>query len=159
MQTHNTPVPSRRPVTGRRLGIAAALAALALALAACGGGTNASASGGQPSVTITSPAAGASVGRTFTVRMNLDFPIGRPDTGRQHIHLHFDGSSDYDIVYTATHQVTLTPGRHTIVAVVANADHSETSSKSRTVTVNVGNGASAGSTPTPTTSTGNGYGY
>jgi hypothetical protein len=159
MQTHTNPVPVRRHWWAPRLSLLAALAAIALLAAACGSGSDASASANDSSVTITSPTDGATVGRTFEVKMNLGFPIGAPDTGRKHVHLHFDGSSKYDIAYQATQSVTLSPGRHTIVAVVANADHSETSSKSRAVTVNVGNGATAGgSAPTPTTMTyGNGY--
>jgi hypothetical protein len=105
-------------------------------------------------VTITSPANGAHVGRSVEVKMDLGFPIGQPDTGRKHIHLHVDNSSNYDISYTATHTLHLDPGKHTIVAVVANADHSETSTRSQPVTVVVGSGGAAGGAGTSATTSG-----
>jgi hypothetical protein len=152
MHNHNHDTPARPSRTPRRLLAAVALAAsLALVAAACGGdddSAGASADGG-PAVTITSPADGAQVGQSFDVVMDLGFEIGEPDTGRQHIHLHYDGSPDYDIVYEDTHTVTsLDAGEHSIVAVVANADHSETDARSKEVTVQVGDDGTTGGGPT-----------
>ena len=144
----------------RRLPLVVALiAALALLGAACSdSGTSTAATGGRggggDKVTITSPADGARVGRSVEVRMDLGFPIGEPDTGRQHIHLHVDGSSDYEISYKDTHTLHLDPGKHTIVAVVANADHSETGTRSRPVTVDVASGGAAGGAGTTATTSG-----
>jgi len=122
---------------GRRLRVAGAAAALALLAAACSDGDTASA-GGEATVEITSPAAGTQVGRSFDVVFDASVPIGEPDTGREHIHLHFDGDPEYEIVYDETHSVTgLDPGEHSLVAVIANADHSETDARSREVVVEV----------------------
>jgi len=159
--THATPTPAPRRRGRRVAALMAAFGALALVAAACsnGGGTKTSAaSGSSTPVTITSPAAGAHVGESVPVKMDLGFPIGSPDTGRQHIHLHVDGSSQYTIAYKATQTLHLSPGQHTIVAVVANADHSETSEHSKSVAVDVSaGGASGGANTTATTSGGSGY--
>jgi hypothetical protein len=77
--------------------------------------------------------------------MDLGFEIGEPDTGRQHIHLHFDGSDEYEIAYEETHAVELEPGSHSVVAVVANGDHSETDVQSPEVTFEVGEAGAGGS--------------
>jgi hypothetical protein len=142
------PIPIRRP-RRRRWTVAALVAGFVLLGAACGssgnGSASAGASSGSNSVKITSPADGAQVGRDVEVKIDLGFPVGKPDTGRKHIHLHVDGSSQYEISYTDTHTLQLEPGHHEIVAVVANADHSETSSRSATVTVDVSGTAGASS--------------
>lgn len=144
----------------RVVALVAVVAGLALLAAACssGGSSDAatSGSGGGTPVTIASPANGAHVGRSVEVKMNLGFAIGQPDTGRKHIHLHVDGSPDYEIAYEATHTLHLDPGHHTIVAVVANADHSETDVRSRPVTLEVGTGGASsgsGNAPAPTAGT------
>jgi hypothetical protein len=141
---HTRPV---RPRRSNRLVLLVVLAAGALLAAACGDddGEAAASSGGSgdPSVSITSPADGAEVGTSFDVEMALGFEIGEPETGNQHIHLHFDGSDEYDIVYTDTHTAELEPGEHTVVAVVANADHSETDIQSEPVSFTVTDDAGA----------------
>jgi hypothetical protein len=127
---------TRRPgrSLGRWFGVAGALA-LASVTAACSAG---SAAGGEASVEITSPATGSEVGRSFEVVFDAGVPLGEPDTGRNHIHLYLDGGSEYEIVYDETHSVTgLDPGEHSLVAVVANADHSETDARSSAVVVEV----------------------
>jgi hypothetical protein len=165
METSQTsPTPNSHPTSRphrRRWTVAVLVAGLALLGAACGSrGSDASAgaSGGSDSVRITSPADGAQVGQSVEVMMDLGFPIGEPDTGRKHIHLHVDGSSDYEIAYEDTHTLQLEPGHHEIVAVVANADHSETDSRSAPVAVDVGDTGGAGSEGTTATTRGP-YGY
>jgi hypothetical protein len=147
----------------RVVALVAVVAGLALLAAACssGGSSDAatSGSGGGTPVTIASPANGAHVGRSVEVKMNLGFAIGQPDTGRKHIHLHVDNSSQYTISYTATHTLQLDPGKHTIVAVVANADHSETKTRSRPVTVDVGSGSGTGGGAGTTSNTSGTPGY
>jgi hypothetical protein len=118
-------------------------------------------------VQITSPADGAAVSSPFTVQLSTSVPIGEPDTGRHHVHLYYDGQTaegEYDIVYGETATVDrLSPGRHQIEAVIANADHSLTDART-TITVDVG-GAAPAQTPTDGTSTTapasdrGGYGY
>lgn len=158
MDTKHTPIP--RPAARRRgrlrTVLVAGLGALALLAAACSDGSSSAGASGGTTVTITSPADGARVGRSVAVKMDPSFPIGQPDTGRKHIHLHVDGSPDYEIAYEATHTLHLDPGHHTIVAVVANADHSETDVRSRPVTLEVGTGGASsgsGNAPAPTAGT------
>src|SRR5262245_51113921 len=117
MQTNNNHVRHLRSPWARAFSAVALVAALVLFAAACGSGGSSASAGGRPTAVITTPTDGMHVGRTFTVRMQLSFPIGPPDTGRHHVHLHFDGKPEYTIAYAATHTVTLTPGRHTVVAV------------------------------------------
>jgi hypothetical protein len=158
--TPHTPTP--RPAARRRgrlrLAIVAGLGALALLAAACGDDSSSASTGaGGDKVTITSPADGAEVGRSVEVKMDTNFDIGQPDTGRKHIHLHVDGSPDYEIAYESTHTLQLDPGEHTIVAVVANADHSETDVRSTPVKVDVSGSSSGGGNSPATTSGTPGY--
>jgi hypothetical protein len=124
--------------------------ALGLALvAAAGGGDDDSASGSSAtrSVDITSPTSGATVDPSFVVTLQPSEPIGEPDTGRMHVHLHFDGSPEYEIVYETTHMISgLTPGMHRVQAVLANPDHSETDIRSPEVAFQV---TTQGSTDQP----------
>jgi hypothetical protein len=139
-------------------GVAFALTALVL-FAACGG-SGASADGPQ-TVAITSPSTGAQVTSRFGVDLAINFPIGNLSTGRDHVHLYYDGNrkeGEYGIAYSTHFTVTgLSPGMHHIEAVVAHADHTPTDVHSRVITVDVGagNGGSAPSDTTPMTSGGN----
>ena len=153
--TNQTPArPSRR----RRLALAPLGAALAVALlgAACGeDDSTTGAGGGSQTVAITAPSDGASVGTPFDVELDVNFPIGEPDTGRDHVHLYYDGNrteGEYGIAYDTTFTVTgLDPGDHEIEAVVAHADHSTTDVHSEPITVDVTSG-DPGAGPTATTS-------
>ncbi|HEX5096863.1 MAG TPA: hypothetical protein VFX21_12645 [Acidimicrobiia bacterium] len=163
MNIDNAHPTSQRPRRTRRLTVLAILiAAFALLAAACGGdddSTAAGASGGAPTVAITAPTDGAQVGRSFDVHLAVNFPIGAPDTGREHVHLYYDGNrneGEYGIAYSDTFTVKgLSPGRHEIQAYVAHPDHSLTDAHSAPVIVDVG---SAGTTDTMgSTDNGNGY--
>jgi hypothetical protein len=112
------------------------------------------------SLDIVTPASGATVGRSFRVEVRSNVPFGEPSTGEHHLHLYFDGVKTvgkYAIVYgKSTTVTTLSPGKHTIEAEIANPDHSGTG-VTKTFTVTVGaNGSSK--TPSTTSSTPN-YGY
>lgn len=139
------------------------VAVVGLVAASCGsddgGGTS---EGGPPTVEITSPADGAQVGESFDVDLAVNFPIGEPDTGRDHVHLYYDGNTaegEYGIVYEDSFTVEgLDPGDHTIEAVVAHADHSLTDTRSAPITVHVGEGGAAEPAP-PTTAEDGGIGY
>jgi hypothetical protein len=139
--TTRYPIPTRSSRWRRFAAPAAVVLALALVAVACGddgGSAGASGASGARSVTIASPTAGSQVGTTFEVQLTPSFDIGEPDTGRPHVHLHFDGSSEYTIVYDRAHTITdLAPGMHTVVAVVANPDHSETDVRSPEVSFEV----------------------
>jgi hypothetical protein len=157
------------------------LAALALLAAACSGddddtvaGDPGAESGGSDSgggagdgdmtISIADPTDGATVESGFKVQVDPSVDIGDPDTGLHHVHLYYDGNEsdgEYDIVYSADEPWTvdrdLSPGDHTIKAVIANADHSLTDASDE-VTVMVGEGAGGGGTTT-TASEGGPYDY
>jgi len=141
--------------------------ALAFVVAGCGvyaqpaGGTRGN--GSNLTLSVAAPSDGATVSMPFEVAIESNVAIGPPESGNHHVHLYFDGataSGDYDIVYSNKVQVTraLTPGEHTIVASLRNADHSDAgASTTFTVVVN-GSGSGDGSHPVPAP-TATGYGY
>jgi hypothetical protein len=108
-----------------------------------GGGAQAGAGGGSSdSISIATPADGATVTVPFDVQLDASVPLGPPESGEHHAHLYFDtdtSSADYDIVYGDTWQVTrqLTPGKHTITVALANPDHS-LAGPTQSITVTVG---------------------
>ena len=127
----------------RQLGLGVLVLALGLIAAACGGGAGAGTPGSGLSVRIASPSDGGSVTQPFIVRLDANVPLGDPSTGRNHVHLCFDGKScdsEYTLVFGDTFEVTdLAPGQHTIEASLRNADHSDAGpSDSITVTVAAG---------------------
>jgi hypothetical protein len=139
--------------------------ALAFVVGACGvyaqpaGGTGGN--GSNLTLNVAAPSDGATVSIPFAVTIESNVAIGPPESGNHHVHLYFDGataSGDYDIVYSNTVQVTrpLTPGEHTIVASLRNADHSDAGTYT-TFTVVVGGGGD-GSHPAPA-ATPPDYGY
>jgi hypothetical protein len=163
MTKHNTHVPTRRSrIWGRLAAVFAVASAFALLAVACGSDDNDAGGSGAPTVDIVSPADGAQVSRSFEVQLAINFPIGDPGTGREHVHLYYDGNTsegEYGIAYDRTFTVTgLSPGEHTIQAVVAHADHSTTDSRSREIHVQVSDGDSGtGTTDKPPTRGGDGY--
>ena len=143
----------RRP--HRRVARALALVAvLAPAGAACGDDDDtteagAGSGGDEMTISVTEPTDGAEVGSSFDVEVDTSVDIGEPDTGLHHVHLYYDGNTDegdYDLVYDPTFTVEreLSPGEHTIEAVVANADHSLTDARDE-LTVTVGDAGAGGS--------------
>ena len=127
-------------------------------LAACGSSSGASSA--PATLQIVRPGNNATVGRSFVVAFDSNRKIGEPSTGLNHVHLYYDGNrttnqADYDKAYTKSFTVTrLGPGRHTIDAVLANADHSVTNVSTR-ITVDVSASApNDGGTTPPTTSSG-----
>lgn len=167
-----TTATSRHHPRRRLVALGAALAALALLAAACSGddddtvtgdagaeGSGGSDSGGgggdgDMTISIADPADGATVEAGFKVEVDPSVDVGEPDTGLHHVHLYYDGNEsdgEYDIVYSVDEPWTvdrdLSPGEHTIKAVIANADHSLTDASDE-VTVTVGEGAGGGGTDT-----------
>lgn len=153
----------------RRLAKAGAgLLALALLGAACGDdsssntSTGAGGSSGGMSISIVEPKDGATVGKPFEVKVDSNTKFGKPDTGLHHVHIYYDGRStntaDYDIIYGNETDVSrdLSPGKHTIEAVIANPDHSTTDASAK-ITVNVS--ASAGGGGNDNTTSSSEYGY
>jgi hypothetical protein len=156
----------------------AAGAAALLALAACGTSTpsasSGSGSGGSsassgssagsngPTLSIVSPATGASVTAPFMLKVSSDETIGAPSTGDDHLHVFIDGSSSYKVMTSDQMKITgLSKGQHTILVTLQHADHSPVGPKA-TVTVDVTKGtSSSSSTGTGTGSGGSsgGYGY
>ncbi len=149
------------------MGIAGLVLVLGLLAAACGGGASA-ASG--PTLKIVSPTDSATVSEPFTVKLDASVPLGDPSTGKDHVHLCFDGAScdtKYTLVYGNSIQISnLAPGRHTMEASLRNADHSDTGvSTSVTFTVSGGGSSSTGTSSSGGSGSGSGgygsggYGY
>jgi hypothetical protein len=161
---YRTPAPFRR---ARRTTIAViALAAGSLIAASCGADDDASgASSGGLAIDILTPRDGATTAGSFELAVDASVPFGKPDTGRHHLHVYYDGNTaegEYDIMYGDTVVIDgLDPGEHTIEAAIANADHS-LAGASDTITVEVGDGASSGDSgtaPEPAPVTAPDYGY
>jgi hypothetical protein len=142
------------------LPVAAMLAAIALTVAGCqpqpgsGGSVQAGNSqAGAQQLSFQTPAAGATVTSPVSVTINVSgAEIGQPETGRMHLHLYVDDSSQYKILYAPSGQVPVPPGAHTLKAVLAQPNHSETG-VTATQQVEVKGGGQAPAT------TGNGGGY
>jgi hypothetical protein len=163
---------SPHPLRPRRRAVRATVAVaavFALAAAGCGdddstatgsgsGGGSGGGSGDDLSIDVVSPEDGATVGDTFEVEVDTSVDIGEPDTGLHHVHLYYDGNEtegEYDLVYDPTFTVErdLSPGEHTVDAVIANADHSLTDARDE-FTINVeGDAAGSGGGGTGTTDT------
>jgi hypothetical protein len=143
------------------LGVVAVLASGLLA--ACGGDSDAS-GGSSPSVSITSPADGATVGSDVEVSWDTSARLGEPETGRDHVHVFVDGhSNDYTVVGGNSFTVTgLSPGKHTIDVTLQHADHSSAGAEDE-VEVTVSPSGQAPSSPSTTEGTpssgGGGYDY
>ena len=154
--------------SSRRLLLPAAtlLAAVALALAGCqsSNSTGSQSGGGQSpggdaqTLSFATPAAGAQVTSPVKFSVNVaGAQIGQPETGKMHLHVYVDDSSKYQIVYATQGQVDLPAGMHTLKAVLAQPNHSETSVNA-TQQVEVTGGAQAPKT-TSNDGGGGGYGY
>ena len=137
------------------------LAAITLATTSCQssttGGQSGSGGGSQASRTLrfATPTAGATVTSpvAFTVTVT-GAQIGQPETGKLHLHLYVDDSSQYKIVYATHGSVDVPAGLHTLKAVLAQPNHSETS-----VTATEQVDVAAGGGQAPATTSKGGYGY
>jgi hypothetical protein len=117
-------------------------------LAACGNqSSSGSTSSGSdsPTLSITSPKAGDTVGSSFTVKWDSNQSLGEPDTGKDHVHIFVDGnSSDYTVVGGDSFQVTgLSPGQHTVDITLQNADHSSAGAEDQVDVTVSGSGTSS----------------
>ncbi|HZD00064.1 MAG TPA: hypothetical protein VFA46_07675 [Actinomycetes bacterium] len=134
------------------------LAAVGLVLAGCQSSSSSGGQSGSPGdgqqLAFTSPAADAKVTSPVRVSFNVTgAEIGRPETGKMHLHVHVDGSSQYEILYALKGAVKVPTGQHLLKAVLAQPNHTETSvTATRQVTV-------TGAGQAPTTTTGGGYSY
>jgi hypothetical protein len=141
---------------------AALLAAVGLALAGCqsSGSSSGSQSGGggggsNPSIAFASPAADAQVASPVKFSVNVTgTDIGQPETGKMHLHIYVDKSSQYKIVYATQGSVDVPQGKHMLKAVLAQPNHTETSTTA-TQQVEVTGGGQQGTATTG----GDGYGY
>lgn len=139
--------PIHRPAALTVAGLIVLLVAACTTGSASGGVAGATDAGGGATIGVVSPADGAQVSIPFDVQLEASVPLGEPESGNHHAHLYFDtstDSADYDIVYGTSWQVTrqLAPGEHTIIAALANPDHS-LAGPTQTITIVVGEGASA----------------
>jgi len=136
-----------------------AFAGLALVTSACASksGSGSGSGSGTRSISVTSPANGATVSSPVVLNLAAKgAEIGTPDTGKMHFHIYVDNSSQYTIAYTTEASVPVPPGKHTLRIVLAEPNHTETSTTT-SITVTVKGGSSSPS-PSPT-SGGGGYGY
>jgi hypothetical protein len=155
----------------------AAGAAALLALAACGTSTPSASSGSSgsggstasagsnagssgPTLTIVSPATGASVTAPFMLKVSSDEKLGPTSTGDDHLHVFIDGSSSYKVMTSDQMKITgLSKGQHTILVTLQHADHSPVGPKA-TVNVDVTKGTgSSSNTGTGSGGSSGGYGY
>ena len=132
--------------------LTAIVCCFALISVACGNSNDNStgASGqaqGKPTLSIASPADGASVKQPFTIHLSTNATLGTPDSGNYHVHLYYDGDqTNYDKVYSDSFEVSsLSPGKHTIVASLRNADHSPAGPQTQVSITVTGGGSSSGS--------------
>ena len=140
---------------GARLAAGAGLAVLLMAGCGSNGGTGGgnggggstdtggSGGGGGMTLEITSPADGATVETPFTVELKSSEELGAPDTGKDHVHVFFDGNDqEYQVVEGNSVEITDLPaGEHEIDASLRNADHSAAGVETQ-VNVTVGSGGS-----------------
>ena len=143
---------------GRRALAGGAVAVLAAGLlAGCGNESGGAGTGDSPSLTITSPSGGDTVGSTFTVEWDANVELGEPDTGRDHVHVFVDGnSSDYTVVGGDSFEISgLSDGEHTVDVTLQHADHSSAGAEDQ-VDVTV---SGSGGTESPSDSGDGGYNY
>jgi hypothetical protein len=140
---------------------AALLAAIGLALAGCqSSNSTGSQSGGNSgsadlSLRFIAPTADAQVASPVKVSLGVSgTDIGQPETGKMHLHIYVDDSSQYKILYSKQGSLDVPQGRHTLKAVLAQPNHTETG-VTATQRVEVTGGAQAPAT----TSSGGGYSY
>jgi hypothetical protein len=143
---------------GRRTLAGGAAAALAAGLlAGCGSQSSAGSGSGSdsPTLSITSPSSGETVGSSFTVEWESDVDLGEPDTGKDHVHVFVDGNSnDYTVVGGDSFEVTgLSDGSHTVDVTLQHADHSPAGAEDQVDVMVSGSGSSDDS------SSGGGGGY
>lgn len=151
-------------------------AAALLTIAACGTSTPSASSGSSgsggssgsnagsstPTLSIVSPATGASVTAPFMLKVSSDETLGPTSTGDDHLHVFIDGSSSYKVMTSDQMKITgLSAGKHTILVTLQHADHSPVGPKA---TVKVDVTKSSGSSSNTGTGTGSGgssggYGY
>jgi hypothetical protein len=155
----------------------AAGAAALLALAACGTSTPSTSSGSSgsggssassgssagsngPTLSIVSPATGASVTAPFMLKVSSDEKLGPTSTGDDHLHVFIDGSSSYKVMTSDQMKITgLSKGKHTILVTLQHADHSPVGPKA-TVKVDVTKSSgSSSNTGTGSGGSSGGYGY
>jgi hypothetical protein len=147
---------------GRRALAGGAVAVLTAGLlAGCGDQSSAGSSSGSdsPSVSITSPSDGDTVGSDFMVKWDSNVSLGDPDTGKHHIHIFVDGAtSDYTVVGGDSFQVTgLSPGEHTVDVTLQHADHSSAGADDQVDVTVSGSGGSH--SPSDDSSGGGGMNY
>ena len=146
---------------GRRALTGGAVAVLAAGmLAGCGSESSAGSGSDSPSLTITSPSEGDTVGSTFMVKWDSNVELGEPDTGKDHVHVFVDGNSnDYTVVGGDSFEVKgLSPGHHTVDVTLQNADHSPAGAEDQ-VDVDVSGSGGSQSPSDDSSSGGGGYGY
>jgi hypothetical protein len=152
----------------RRVRLSAIFGALLLVgVAGCGDDTAGAGSGGSgggsgQSVTINEPTDGSTIELPFTLSVDSTVELGTTESGKNHVHLYFDGKdSQYEVIESESMEITedspavagLKSGEHELNISLRNADHSAAGFET-SIMVQVGNdGGEAPADP----GTGGGY--
>ncbi len=150
---------SRKPL--KTLALSAATLMTLGMLAACAGDSDAaSGDAGSPSLSITSPNDGDTVGGDVEVTWDADVELGPPESGLEHVHVFVDGQSDdYTVVGGNSFTVEgLSPGEHTIDVTLQHADHSSAGAEDHVDVTVKGSGGTGGTDKSDDSSSG-GYAY
>ncbi|SDT40701.1 hypothetical protein [Microlunatus soli] len=151
---------SRIMITRRGVVVGAG-AVLLLALSGCsggGGGYGSSGGGGGggddsgATISITAPKDHATVSEPFRLTVKSSEAMGPTSSGKDHLHLTFDGNAqDYTVETKPTVMINnLKSGQHKIKVTLQHADHSPVGPAAE-ITVTVMSGTSGGS-PSPSSS-------
>jgi hypothetical protein len=120
---------------------------------------------GAKTVTIKEPADGASIDIPFTLRLDSGVELGTTESGKDHVHLYFDGDdSKYEVIESDSMQITdkspavegLKAGKHELDISLRNADHSPAGFDTK-IMVNVNGGGGDTSSDDDSGTGGGGY--
>jgi hypothetical protein len=129
------------------------------------GSTGSGSGSGAKTVTIKEPADGASIDIPFTLRLESGVELGTTESGKDHVHLYFDGDdSKYEVIESDSMQITdkspavegLKAGKHEMDISLRNADHSAAGFDTK-ITVNVNGGGGDTSSDDDSGTGGGGY--
>jgi hypothetical protein len=128
-------------------------------------GSGSGSGSGAKTVTIKEPADGASIDIPFTLRLESGVELGTTESGKDHVHLYFDGDdSKYEVIESDSMQITdkspavegLKAGKHEMDISLRNADHSAAGFDTK-ITVNVNGGGGDTSSDDDSGTGGGGY--
>ena len=147
---------------GKHLRLLATAGALAATLAACGAEAPTAGDGDAFTVSVSEPAANATVAVPFTVTVASSVPLGTTESGLHHVHVWFDDNeNDYQVVEAPSVTISdLTAGPHVVHVSLRNANHSAAGAETEVpITVGASAAATTAPAPDPAASEPDQYGY